>query len=178
MKKTYCLMALILGLAASPAFAHNVLMMANFEGDKVTGESYFSTGEAIEDAPVTVESSGSVIGEGKTNGEGAFSIDIPSGVTSAKVTINAGMGHVAHENIAREAAPEATAEDKEAPVAMPSGISEQDLRKAVAAEVAPLRQMISDLHKAQTKPDMPRILGGIGYIIGIVGAFMWGRSRG
>ena len=178
MKKAYCLMALILGLAVSPAFAHNVLMMANFEGDKVTGESYFSTGEAIEDAPVTVESNGSIVGEGKTDKEGAFSIAIPSGVTSAKVTINAGMGHVAHEDIAREAAPEATAEAKDAPVAMPSGISKEDIRKAVAAEVAPLRQMISDLHKAQTKPDMPRILGGIGYIIGIVGAFMWGRSRG
>ncbi len=178
MKKTYCLMALILGLAVSPAFAHNVLMMANFEGDKVTGESYFSTGEAIEDAPVTVESNGAVVGEGETDGAGAFSIDIPSGITSAKVTINAGMGHVAHEDISREAAPEPTTEVKEAPSTIPSALSEQDIRKAVAAEVAPLRQMISDLHKAQTKPDMPRILGGIGYIIGIVGAFMWGRSRG
>ncbi len=178
MKRSFCLIALVFCLAVSPAFGHNVLMMANFEGDKVTGESYFSTGEAIEDAPVTVESNGSIVGEGKTDKEGAFSIAIPSGITSAKVTINAGMGHVAHEDIAREAAPEATTEAKDAPLAMPSSISEQDIRKAVAAEVAPLRQMISDLHKAQTKPDMPRILGGIGYIIGIVGAFMWGRSRG
>ncbi len=177
MKRAYYLIALVFCLTVSPAFGHNVLMMANFEGDEVTGEAFYSTGEAIVDAIVTVESDGATVGEGKTNGEGAFSVAIPSGTTSAKVTVNAGMGHVAHEDIAREAAPEPAAEIKETPLAT-SAISEQEIKKAVAAEIAPLRQMISDLHKAQTKPDIPRILGGIGYIVGLVGAFMWGRSRG
>ncbi|SMG22112.1 carboxypeptidase regulatory-like domain-containing protein [Dethiosulfovibrio salsuginis] len=177
MKRAYYLIALVFCLTVSPAFGHNVLMMANFEGHAVTGEAFYSTGEAIADAIVTVESDGATVGEGKTDGDGAFSVAILSGTTSAKVTVNAGMGHVAHEDIAREAAPEPAAEAKEAPSTI-SGISEQDIKKAVAAEIAPLRQMISDLHKAQTKPDIPRILGGIGYIVGLVGAFMWGRSRG
>ncbi|WP_198003040.1 energy-coupling factor ABC transporter permease [Dethiosulfovibrio peptidovorans] len=49
---------------------------------------------------------GEEIGQGKTDENGAFSITIPKGVLSAKVTINAGMEHVAHEEIAREGAPE------------------------------------------------------------------------
>nr|WP_321501429.1 hypothetical protein [uncultured Dethiosulfovibrio sp.] len=178
MRRSYYLIALVFCLTVSPAFGHNVLMMANFEGDAVTGEAFYSTGEAIADAIVTVESDGATVGEGKTDEAGAFSVAIPSGTTSAKVNVNAGMGHVAHEDIARDAAPKPAAEVKEAPSTISSTISEQDIKKAVAAEIAPLRQMISDLHKAQTKPDIPRILGGIGYIVGLVGAFMWGRSRG
>lgn len=180
MKKIAATLALMV-LLVSPAWAHKVCMLSSFEGDSITGEAYFSTGDPIVGSPVTVESNGEEIGQGKTDENGAFSIAIPKGVLSAKVTINAGMGHVAHEDIAREGAPEpSTATEPQAQTTAETSVpavSLEDVKKAVASEIAPVKKMVMDMERAQSKPDMPKILGGIGYIIGIVGAFMWGRSK-
>ncbi len=173
-------------LCAAPAWAHKVCLLSNFEGDTVAGEAYFSTGDPVVKADVLIESDGAEVARGTTTDEGSFSIAIPSGLTAVRVTINAGMGHVVFEDITREAAPaaEETAETN-APASRAAGtpnaavvsISQEDIRKAVAKELAPIKHTVMDIAKSMSEPDLPRILGGIGYIIGIVGAFLWGKAR-
>lgn len=171
MMKKYLTTALLICALAAPAWSHNVCMTASFDGDGVTGEAYFSTGEPVENSSVTVESEGKTVGQGQTDTQGTFNLTLPPGIKTARVTINAGMGHVAHEDLIREEIPLTTQTPS------PAGASMEDIRKAVSAEIAPIKQMVMELHKAHSKPDLPRILGGIGYIVGMVGAFMWGRSR-
>ncbi len=187
MIKKYAVLMTLCLLCAAPAWAHKVCLLSAFEGDTITGEAYFSTGDPVVKAEVLIESNGAEVAKGTTSDEGGFSVPIPAGLTAVRVTINAGMGHVVHEDLTREDVPSAeevtqalVAEDSAFPppstVAVTS-ISQEDIRKAVAAEIAPVKHMVMDISKAMSKPDLPRILGGIGYIIGIVGAFLWGKAR-
>ncbi len=175
----------------APSWGHNLLAASSFEGDSIVGETFFSTGEPAEGADVLVESDGKVIAKGQSNKDGSFRMSVPPDVTSVRVTVDAGMGHVSREELEREMFVDPSAPRSDASISVPSAVSasgatasslffsvsEDDLRKILAMEITPLKKMIMELHKTASKPDFPKIAGGVGYIIGIVGAYLWGRSR-
>jgi nickel transport protein len=185
------------GFAALPAaHAHKVTVFAWAEGDRIFTESKFSGGKMVKAGKVEVfDSDGNLLLEGRTDDNGAFAFKAPA-ITDLKIVLTAGMGHQnswlisAAELGEGEIAPVATHEtpsepaavdiqgEKVPPVAGP-GVTAREIEAIVSRQleqkIKPLTRMVA---ASQEKgPTMSDILGGIGYIIGLVGLGAYIRYR-
>lgn len=187
-----CLFFLSFLLLAPSAFAHKFIMSTWVEDDSVFIEAGFSDGSSAKQAEIVVfdNASGEKLLDGKTNNTGEFSFKIPKN-TELKIKGNAGMGHqgeeiipqedvadafpdagspVAQEN-AEQAASDSTAES--APTSGDvSGVSKEEIgkivEKAVDKKLRPLIRQLATMENRE-KPSIKDILGGVGYIIGLMG---------
>lgn len=178
------------------AFAHKVTVFAWVEGDMVYTESKFSGGRKAKNAPIEVyDGKGNKILEGVTNEEGKFSFKAPH-KTEMKIVLVAGMGHKGEWTIpieefgveAEEGA--APSDSNEAAVTEPVAAKEIDSRseQQIASSTCPdskeiqqamekaldkkLKPVINKLNQSldpDKGPSLSDILGGIGYIFGLVG---------
>ena len=146
--------------------------------------------------------------EGRTDDNGQYSFDIPH-VTAMKLILRAGTGHqneyVLTEEEVRGAMPlsekrtekrseqrkNAVPESKPMKSEQPAGVqtainpptSSEDLEavigKIVDSKLQPVMRILVKLQEQSEKPGLTEILGGIGYIIGILGiiANFKGKSR-
>lgn len=178
-------------LAAGPAYAHKVNMFAFPEGDRILVEGYFSDGKRAHNSAVDVFSpSGEVLVHGKTDDEGSFSFEIPQS-TDLRIRLNAGMGHQTEYTITKaeltgmppptagdsgdEGAGQANAGDVAAP--SPGGgatVDQAVIRRAVGEAILPVMRSLSELKERRTISD---IIGGIGFIVGIMGVFFYLKAR-
>ena len=189
----------LLLLTVSTARAHGVSVFAWVEGDTVYVESKFSGGRKPKGATIEVfDDSGKLLLKGQTNDEGEFSFNVPQ-KTALKIVLIAGMGHRAEwtlpledlQDVPATAAPTVAAMDKKAPgtespgdsAAMAQGsepssqplqtpvLTEEDIQQAVEAalekKLKPVLKMLAEAR--QTGPSIKDIIGGIGYILGLVG---------
>ncbi|MCF8110860.1 MAG: carboxypeptidase regulatory-like domain-containing protein [Desulfobacteraceae bacterium] len=86
-------MVLVSFLCAGTALAHKVNVFAYAEDGKIYVESYFPDGRPAAGSELKVyDSRGNLLAEGKTDGEGKFSFEIPR-ADDLKIVVNAGMGH-------------------------------------------------------------------------------------
>ncbi len=188
-----------LSLASSHAYAHKVNMFAYVEGNKVMMEGYFADGNKPMNCDVIVtDPDKNVLVKGLTDHNGKFSFDIPK-ITDLRIVLNAGMGHRAEFLISRdelsgvsptvvsEADSKTSEGHNEAPVigeaateeAAPSppgsvSASEAVVRKAVAEANLPLMRAIEELKE---RAGFANIVGGIGFIFGIVGILFYVKAR-
>ena len=187
------ILAAMLLFAPSTAWAHKVNVFAYVEGDTVITESYFSDGRACRDSTIEVfDARGNKLVEGKTDIEGQFSFRAPA-KTDLLIRLSAAMGHQAEYTLPAAdlpdtlpeglpAAPEPAAEPAEAPPAQPEfgaheEIATKDvelLEKAVARQLAPIRRMLEESQRKQRVSD---IVGGIGYIIGLMGLVLYFHGK-
>jgi nickel transport protein len=180
------------------AEAHRVTVFAWVEGDMVHTQSKFSGGRKAQNAPIQVyDHQGNLQIEGKTDAQGQFTFKAP-GKMDLKIVLAAGAGHRAEYSVsAAEFGDTVTA--KSAPVTeMPT--SEVDQTRVATAQALPqtstnlsraelqqiveatidkkLQPVIHMLTEAQTAgPTFQDIIGGIGYIFGLVGVAMYFRYR-
>lgn len=183
------LIALIAFSAASPALAHRLNVFVLPEGDRVTGEAYFNDGAPVQNSPIQLlDADDKVLHEGLTDGDGAFSLPVPEGVTDLTVVVEGGMGHRGETHVTlsprKESAPVATIPRPTSTVTGPTAapvLSADDIealvRKVVSREVAPLKEEILRLNQKLSRPGMTEIFGGLGYIVGLVGVTLWAGSR-
>lgn len=197
--KLSCLM-LFLILSGGNALAHKVTVFAWVEGDTVLGETKFSGGKKAQNAEIIVwDLNGKELLRTQTNEKGEFSFPIPE-KTAMRIELIAGMGHKAEWTIPLEdlgetiAAPSTLDEETPAPepAAKPDSgqavqaaasidpaqlesIVEKAVTKALNKKITPLTKMVADLE--QKGPSMNEILGGIGYIFGLMGVAMYFSSR-
>lgn len=180
-----------------PAFAHKVSIFAWVEGDTVYTQSKFSRGKKAKGSPVIVfDPEGNKLLEGKTDDNGEFSFKIPK-QTALKIVLKASMGHMAEWKIPlEEINPEAVSDVKDSyetvfhsqadvpgsnpPLSFEShGISRQEIKKLIDEsldkKLSPLINMLTDLYGGG--PGQTEIIGGIGYIFGLVGVIMYFISR-
>jgi nickel transport protein len=54
---------------------------------------------------------------------------------------------------------------------------EQTLRRIVREETEPLKRLLSETNKQLSKPGLVEVIGGIGYIVGLVGIALWAGNR-
>ena len=178
------LTAIILIGSHVPALAHKVMIFAWVEGDTVFTESKFSGGKKAINAPVVIfDKDGKKLLEGKTDNKGEFSFKIPK-VSDLRIVLNAAMGHKAEwtvpESEIREAG--AIAEKKSArasgPIAV--GLSKEEVQKIVEdsldKKLRPIVRMMTE--SKNTKPSLTEIIGGIGYIFGLMGVALYFINRG
>jgi nickel transport protein len=178
------LTAVILIGSHIPALAHKVMIFAWVEGDTVFTESKFSGGKKVMNAPVVVfDKNGKKLLEGKTDNKGEFSFKIPT-VTDLKIVLNAAMGHKAQWTVPESEIRQASAFLEKKSAAEPSGpisvgLSKEEVRKIVEdsldKKLRPIVRMI--VESRNTKPSLTEIIGGIGYIFGIMGLALYFISK-
>ncbi len=185
------------------AQAHRVSVFAWVEGDTVYVESKFSGGRKVKDGLITVtDAGGQELLRGKTDGQGEFSFKIPRR-TELHIVLQAGMGHRAQwilpvsdmppagDSTGEEAQTQgvqskpgatgtAVPQSSSAPAApVLSGPDAKQIEalveKALDKKLKPLFKMLAELH--QTGPTLGDVLGGIGYIIGLMGLAAYMRYR-
>jgi len=173
-----------LWLASAPALAHRLQVFAFADGDRIEGSAYFAGGGAATGARIQVlDAQGRPLTELTPDGAGAFSYQAQTAEDHV-VVAETGDGHRAEWRIrASELAPgfhsaSVAPESEATPVPPPGPAKEADLtalvEQAVARQIRPLRE---ELAAAQGQAALRDVLGGIGYILGLLGLLAWWRSR-
>ncbi len=176
------------------AYAHRVTIFAWVDGDTVHTQSKFGGGKMVNNGEINVfDPEGNLLLKGHTDENGEFSFKVPK-KTSLRIELNAGMGHqnewiVHREEIAGLEQDKLTVSDQpeksngfletksDRPVL--ESITKEDIEQAVdqalEKKLKPVMQMLSDL--SDPGPGISDILGGIGYIIGLVGIGVYFKNR-
>ena len=97
--QTFCLIALAgLGLAASPAFAHKLLIDCRVKGDNVHVEAFYDDDTPAQRAKISVEDSEKrIVAQGRTNERGVWTCSLPA---PGNYTVRAeSVGHAASESL-------------------------------------------------------------------------------
>lgn len=190
------------GISITQSFAHGVVVFAWIEGDTVHVESKFSGGRKAKGAKIVVQDmQGNKLLSGTTDEQGKFDFSLP-GKEGLKIVLEAGMGHKGEwiisaaeigaansgspsephrhlpaadaDSISGKAASPPVDTQPAAAATDPAAI-EAAVEKALDRKLAPLVQMLVDQgHRGPTFKD---ILGGIGFIIGLIGMAAYVHSR-
>lgn len=189
-------------LVAAPASAHRISVFAWVEGETVFLESKFAGGKKVQGGQiVVVDPEGHELLRGVTDERGEFSFKVPQR-TDLKIILTAGQGHRAEWTIpAAEIEPGAAepltqsnagkGASSTMPAAQPSSAAPAEAIKAIPAadlkqleiliesildkKLKPITKMLADAH--DRGPSVRDILGGIGYILGLVGIAAYFHSR-
>ncbi len=190
---------------AAPAMAHKVTIFAWVEGDIVHTQSKFSGGRKAKGSTVGVyDMEGNQLLEGKTNENGEFSFKVPQ-KTALKVALKASMGHLAEwtipveeiigvADVAKSSVPEVGVEaaiqeaapstdpkvDTELPVPGAATLSREEVQRLIDESIdRKLTPIVNKLSESLDRgPGMREVIGGIGYILGLVGVALYFKTRG
>lgn len=177
----------------SAAHAHKINIYAFAREGKVFTESYYANGKKCQGATVAVydKKTNDKLLEGITDENGAYSFEVPS-AASLKLVLSDRSGHrdtflLAAEEL-KEALPQG--EDKARKRPMTGGATpvmvnqtpareelEAALDKALDKKLTPLLNMIQQLQRNSDRPGVTEVIGGLGYIAGIFGLFLYLKSR-
>ncbi|MCF8061430.1 MAG: hypothetical protein K9M82_02840 [Deltaproteobacteria bacterium] len=195
--------AVIFLLHGKGAQAHRVYVFAWVEGDTVYTESYFGGKRKAAGGTILVyDPAGREIVRGETNEEGIFAFPLP-GRMDLRIVLEASTGHRAEYRLGADEIPgggegspgpavqtkqeSTTRQDAlggdEAPGSQGEGSASVDaeavrtvVEKALDERLNPLVRSVARLRQDQG-PGVTEILGGIGYIVGLVGIYLYARSR-
>lgn len=191
-------LALVLLCLPLGAQAHRLKVFAQTEGALVQGQVYFVGGAKAKGSEVRFKNAqGQIVAKTLTDEEGRFSWQAGQ-AEDLSIEADSGDGHQATWPIKAEqlapafaqtgppkagTAPDlgeagavpAKVESQSVPViASPQPFSLAELELAVARQIAPLRE---ELELEQDRRRLQDILGGLGYILGLVGLALWWKSR-
>ena len=189
--------AVVLGVSfflPGDAGAHRVNLFAWVEGDTVLVECKYPDGREVYEGVIRVlDSAGKELLNGKTNTKGEFSFKAPK-QDDLTIVLEAGMGHRADWPLSKQdlapagesAVPSAPAPKTEAPSPaakesapgaaspLPAGI-DQAIEKALDKKLAPVMRMLAEMREQKVR--LTDVLGGIGYIIGLVGVAAYFKRK-
>ena len=183
------LIMLFLLCFSSPAFAHKVYLYAWVEGNTVFTESYFSGGVKVKNGLVQVfDLNGKKLLEGNTNSKGEYSFQVPE-KSDLRIVVNASMGHrgeyvLKADELGGGAPPETrkkqavnvTKTGLETPQQVDVDQLQKVVEEALDSRLRPIARSIAKLQE-EKGPGLTEIVGGIGYIFGIMGLLLYFRSR-
>ena len=199
MIKKVCLVITILCILLIPVsdiYAHKVQMFAYAEGENVIVEGYFADGKkAMKSEVVVYNPSGTELLRGRTDDSGQFTFKAPE-KTDLRIVVDAGMGHKTEYTLPAgelhieggnktagvvTAKKEKTKEDKVSVSqtsrlddAQIQAIVEKAVEKSVGEAIKPLVRSFTEM---QQKNSLTTIIGGIGYIMGLMGIVLYFKSR-
>lgn len=199
----FCCLFLFLSLflISSPAWAHRVNIFALVEGNEILVECGFNRSQKVKGGQVEVfnAASGERLLSGTTDTQGQFRFPIPPQALKAgqdlRIHINAGEGHQNDWTVAAAefmAAPKTSVSSplplvspvlsSAAPAptvpggnwATPADV-ERIVNIALDARLTPVKRILAE--QVEAGPDLKDIIGGIGWIFGIVGVAAYFRRR-
>ena len=196
---------LMLPCFSATVFAHKVMVFAWVDGDTVHTRSKFSGGKKAINADILVYNMGNeLLLQGKTDQKGEFSFQIPDR-TDMRIVLDASMGHKAEWKIsfdeitgdpafAQEKSEQEKSDPKKSDQEKPghsSNESSADLQhrstsftkeeirniieKTLDRKLDPVIKMLADSYASG--PEAKDIIGGIGYIVGLVGLALYVSNR-
>lgn len=186
-KAIYVFAVLLVLLAPGAAIAHKASVYAFSEAGKIHVEGYFFDGAPCKGCVVRVsaQKDGDALLEGRTDDLGHIEFKSP-GTYPLYFKMDAGQGHAA-TFVLDEGQDKPMAQidvidiqgEKPALSEMGDCSSEMEalVDAAVEARIAPLRAEISRLRKASERPGITEVIGGIGYIFGLAGLWLYFRSK-
>lgn len=184
----------VFSLVVEQVFAHKVTIFAWVEGDTVHAESKFSGGRVAKQARIEVyDRTGALLLEGRTDDEGRFVFKAPK-QEELRIVLVAGAGHrnewvVKAEEFADRVRPVAdddtllpnqTEPVADTPLAGRIDVSREDLQTMIEGALdKQLQPVLRRLQQMDEGPRLADIIGGIGYILGLVGlgAYIHFRRR-
>lgn len=185
-------MVTMLVLTASVAWAHNVSVFAVEEGDMVYAQGYYSDGKKVIDSSIEVfDLNGKKLLEGRTDRNGEFQFRSPM-CSGIKLVLNASMGHRAEFTMdttgdtkdmtaksANKTEPVNKRLNREDNVPTTSGATPEEIKRIINESLDKrLDPLVHAILESQNKgPSITEILGGIGYILGLMGIVMYMKSR-
>jgi len=189
----YALVAVILtaGSLVRPtsALAHKVSLFAWVEEDTVYTLSKFSGGKKVNKGRLVVYGpDGNKLLEGVTNDQGKFAFKVPQ-KSDLRLELIAGSGHKSHWRVPLEEITGGPAHGTSADTG-PSSVKtemadpienvqaehlEAAIEKVLDKKLKPVMKLLAEAN--QPGPSLTEILGGIGYIIGLVGIAAYFKSR-
>jgi len=169
-------------LWAGQAAAHRVTVFAWVEGESVHTESKFSGGKPVNGGEILVyDLAGNPLLSGKTDEQGEFSFKMPKKI-GMKIVLQAGMGHRGEWTIPlsevapHEPNPEPAVSQKTSSTASEareaaSSVSLDQIRHVLDQSLDQrLNPVLKSLAETRDKgPTLRDVLGGIGYILGLMG---------
>ncbi|MBS3764851.1 MAG: hypothetical protein KGZ25_16240 [Planctomycetes bacterium] len=198
--KTRCQITLLIPLFAAvlcsiprPALAHKMNVFASPEGKKIKGFVYFPGGGRATGVEVVLKAAdGKTLDRTKSDDNGEFEFTMRRRM-SYRVICESPDGHRAEFEVAAESLPddltetdgvkgsieeERPADEQWSPEEKTKGLEEETLERiverAVQRQVRPLGE---ELDRTRAKIRLQDILGGIGYILGILGITSYLLSR-
>jgi nickel transport protein len=184
---------LVFILTADTVCAHKVIVFGYIDGDTVHTESKFSSGKKAQNSRITVyDSQGEKLAEGITDSDGAFAFKPPF-KTTLKIVLDAGAGHRAEWVIPKTEFDEAqsvhplsenhlrikTVVESSESFPIAPAFTLDDVRTVVAVElekkIKPVRLIL--MENQNSGPSLQDILGGIGYIFGLMGIAAYFHSK-
>lgn len=185
MKKLILFVFSFLFILSAQSFAHKISAFVDVEDGNVSLVSYFSDGTPAKNAKVTVyDSKGNVVLTGRTNKEGEFDFKIKKGGKYRAVVL-AELGHRAEVDFtvgAPTTTSENTAEEnsksempaKSSPSSATPPPSAEGFRKVLREELRPIHKELLKIEESQSSISYKDVIGGLGWILGIFGAAMFG----
>jgi len=186
------LLTVIIGIS-SPAIAHKATIFAWVEGDTVYTQSKFSGGRKAKHATVEVyDAKGDKLLEGQTDEKGEFSFKLPK-KAELKVVLLAGTGHRGEWRIpleeieggvvdldtrfqSQESQPGKEFSRNMLPSISPVDIQEA-VEKALDKKLKPILRRLAEDRQKEAEIKITDIIGGIGYILGLVGIGVYFNYR-
>lgn len=168
---------------------HKINIFATVEGNKIYTQSYSSDGTKIKAGVIEVyDKSGNKLLKGETDSLGEFSFVIPK-KEDLKIVLIGGLGHRAEITISKDELPEIKEnfvkkkdKDNNKLVYQNFPVIDTTMLKNMIGEVVeeklhPIVRMIAEGKRKNIQ--FTEIIGGIGYIVGIIGilAFFMKRNK-
>lgn len=190
----YFLVFSCLLINSSPAMAHKIKLFATVENMNIQGYAYFAGGQVAKQATVSIKNAnGETLSTLQTDAKGQFQYLAPQAM-EYHLSVNTHDGHGDSYIIkAIEFSSNSPSENPSANTLVPvfseittnhnvatvfaTNIKQEDLKqieKIVSAQIHPLREQ---LEAYQEKIQLRDIIGGIGYIVGLAGFWLFWQNR-
>lgn len=166
------LVLMLLG-AAAPLGAHQLRIFAAPDGaGQIAGRVYFAGGAPATGARIQIlDAQGRVLAVLQPDADGRFHYAADQ-AEALQLLADSGDGHQARW--VRRPEPASAISPTSPPPAPDTALLEAQIRQAVRAELLPLREQLATEAERVRLRD---VLGGLGYILGLVGLALWWRYR-
>ncbi|MGL1931204.1 MAG: hypothetical protein OCC45_05535 [Desulfotalea sp.] len=176
---TTCLLLIL--TMGSTAQAHRMNVFAYEKGEEIICEATWAGGKKLASGiSVSVKQDNNLIANGKTDKQGIFIFPSPDMAKDIFITADSGDGHLAKwlmpaENISSKTQPISLAKSKQ--TASPSTNDElkEIIRNELSDQLAPIKRHLAA--QGSAGPKLQDILGGLGYIIGLLGLAAYYTSK-
>jgi len=185
---------LILALAPALAVAHRVNIFAHVEGGDIVVECSYSKSKRVKHGRIEVRDAVSqdLLLQGETDENGLFRFPVPAAARQAgsglRILLQAGEGHKNEWTVeasefmsgsttaAVSDTPAPTPTAQAVPASTPhTGLTRADLEEVLDARLAPIKR--AALEQSEADPGLREIVGGIGWIFGLIGVAAYFKSR-